>query len=200
MKFMSSQYRDFSAIDAASLAVSVSVDGRTMKMTSITWDAVSHPADEAARKMSPVARAQLNFMKFSDDISSTAGLERWTKCSPACMMYLFHHGNPKNFVDPNGDSVLLYAIERKEPEVIGGIPIPPQALIEAGADVNIANREGTTPLMAAAKKGDVDLVRVLLAHGVAPEAKDKRGLTAINYASAAELRAVLSGKIALPQN
>src|SRR5262249_50701435 len=131
-------------------------------------------------------------MKLADDIATTVGLERWIKYNPACMIYLFHARNPKNSVDSDGESALLYSIKRKEPEVLNNISIPPQALIEAGADVNVGNLKGTTPLMAAAKKGDADLIRDLLAHGADPKAKDKNGRRALDLTHSAELRAMLS--------
>jgi ankyrin repeat protein len=144
------------------------------------------------KKMNPLSRAQLNFLKLADDISTVSGAGQWTKCSAACMVYLFHNGNPKNFVDSSGESVLLDAIERKEPLVLGGLTITPQALIEAGADVNVPNFKGTTPLMGAAKNGDTDLVRDLLAHGALQDAKDKKGQTAFDQAKVPEIRNLLS--------
>ena len=192
MKFMSAKERDFSAVDAASVTVVVSVDGMTARISSVPMDGFSYPSEQAIQKMNPLARTQLNFIKLAEDISNFAGAGQWTKCSAACMMYLFHNGNPKNSVDANGESALLYAIERKEPEVLGGVTITPQALIETGADVNLANSRGTTPLMAAAKKGDADLVRDLLARDADRAARDKKGRTALDVAQNAEVRAMLS--------
>ena len=189
MKFMSAKERDFSVIDAPSLTLTVSVDGKTTQMKSVASDGFSFPSEDAVKKMSPLARAQLNFMKLADDVGATTGIERWTKCSPACMMYIFHSGNPKS---SNGEALLVSEIERKEPEVLGNISIPAQALVEAGADVNLANSQGTTPLMAAAKKGDVDLLRDLLTHGADRNAKDKKGRIALDFAHNAEARAILS--------
>ena len=46
-----------------------------------------------------------------------------------------------------------------------------QALIAAGAEVNVADADGTTPLMRAAFRGSLDVVRVLLAAGADPLAQ-----------------------------
>lgn len=46
------------------------------------------------------------------------------------------------------------------------------ALVSAGADVNRANAEGTTPLMQAAASGSVETAKLLLDHGAAVDAKD----------------------------
>lgn len=53
-------------------------------------------------------------------------------------------------------------------------------LIENKADVNYPDAEGTTPLILAAEQGSVDIVRLLLAAGADPKAKDKKGETAMS--------------------
>jgi ankyrin repeat protein len=44
-------------------------------------------------------------------------------------------------------------------------------LLDAGANPNLANRDGLTPLMYAAGQGRLELVRLLLAHGADVTAK-----------------------------
>jgi len=58
-------------------------------------------------------------------------------------------------------------------------------LIDAGADVNGAQRDGYTPLHSAAANGDAALVDRLLAAGAAGEARNDDGQTAADLASAA---------------
>lgn len=55
-------------------------------------------------------------------------------------------------------------------------------MIDAGADVNAADADGETALMAAAEKGHVSKVKVLLDHGANVNARDRRGKTALQYA------------------
>lgn len=58
-------------------------------------------------------------------------------------------------------------------------------LIEAGADVNAANSNGTTPLMyaktAAVGNGSTDMLQLLLAAGADINARDSAGRTALDY-------------------
>lgn len=58
-------------------------------------------------------------------------------------------------------------------------------LIEAGADVNAANSNGTTPLMyaktAAVGNASTDLLQLLLASGADINARDSAGRTALDY-------------------
>ncbi|MEH0986326.1 ankyrin repeat domain-containing protein [Micromonospora sp. CPCC 205556] len=49
------------------------------------------------------------------------------------------------------------------------------ALLRVGADPNAADREGTTPLYLASVQGTVDLVRLLLAAGAAPDTESGHG-------------------------
>jgi ankyrin repeat protein len=55
-------------------------------------------------------------------------------------------------------------------------------LVEVGADVNVRQRHGWTPLHGAVHMGDADLVRFLLSHGADPKAATDDGETAIDMA------------------
>ena len=52
-----------------------------------------------------------------------------------------------------------------------------QALLAAGADVDVRNHKGQTALHCAAKAGFVDIARLLLAHGAPVDAQDDAGAT-----------------------
>ena len=56
------------------------------------------------------------------------------------------------------------------------------ALIEAGANVNVRDVLGMTPLMWAAHARSLAVVRTLIGAGADPRARDPRGLTAASYA------------------
>ncbi len=52
-------------------------------------------------------------------------------------------------------------------------------LLEYGADINAADKDGTTPLMRAAKMGTVEMLDFLLSKGANLHAKDAQGATAL---------------------
>jgi uncharacterized protein len=58
-------------------------------------------------------------------------------------------------------------------------------LVENGADVNLADKDGVTPLMWLTSSRDegVPLVKYLIAHGANLDAKNKRGMTVFDYAT-----------------
>lgn len=85
---------------------------------------------------------------------------------------LLFAGAAINKQDRNGDTVLLRV---QNHEII-------HCLIKAGADCNIQNKDGTTPLIDAAVTGNVIKMKLLLAAGADPRIKDKAGRTALNYA------------------
>jgi ankyrin repeat protein len=58
-----------------------------------------------------------------------------------------------------------------------------RALISAGADMNVKDSEGWTPLMVAALKGHAKTVVLLLSHGAHIETKNNSGWTALRFAS-----------------
>ncbi|WP_252258611.1 ankyrin repeat domain-containing protein [Erythrobacter aurantius] len=64
-------------------------------------------------------------------------------------------------------------------------------LLEFGADVNWANGRGQTPLMLAAQKGDVSLVKALLKAGAGVDAIDQEGKMATDYADVKALRTLV---------
>jgi ankyrin repeat protein len=55
-------------------------------------------------------------------------------------------------------------------------------LIDAGADVNLADNDGITPLMEAARSGSEAMVQLLLEKGAVKNAKDSHGHTAADIA------------------
>jgi hypothetical protein len=66
--------------------------------------------------------------------------------------------------------------------IVNGRLATVEALISAGANVNIRTVNGTTPLMVAASKGYSDIVKVLLDHGADPGAKKADGVSALAIA------------------
>ena len=57
-----------------------------------------------------------------------------------------------------------------------------RVLIGAGADVNLGDRDGRTPVSWAAIVGDTNVIRILLRAGANPRITDRSGYDAYNYA------------------
>jgi hypothetical protein len=55
-------------------------------------------------------------------------------------------------------------------------------LLAMGADINVRNEAGKTPLMCAAEKGYADMVQVLLQHGANPRLENNQGQSAMTIA------------------
>ncbi|MGQ5702156.1 ankyrin repeat domain-containing protein [Sandaracinobacteroides sp. A072] len=70
----------------------------------------------------------------------------------------------------NGDTALLIAIKRRDPPWIG-------FLLQNGADPNLPDREGNTPLIVSAMGGFSDGVRLLLAGKAQVDMANSRGET-----------------------
>ncbi|QIG55458.1 ankyrin repeat domain-containing protein [Altererythrobacter sp. BO-6] len=58
-----------------------------------------------------------------------------------------------------------------------------EALIKAGAQIEVTNNAGETPLIAAVHRRDAALIRLLLEKGANPDRSDNSGRTARDYAS-----------------
>jgi hypothetical protein len=66
--------------------------------------------------------------------------------------------------------------------IVNGRLATVEALISAGANVNVRTVNGTTPLMVAASKGYSDIVKLLLDHGADARAKKADGVSALAIA------------------
>lgn len=66
--------------------------------------------------------------------------------------------------------------------IVNGRLATVEALIAAGANVNVRTVNGTTPVMVAASKGYSDIVKVLLDQGSDPDAKKADGVSALAIA------------------
>lgn len=66
-----------------------------------------------------------------------------------------------------------------------------KALVDAGAPVNGKQHKGWTPLHEAARHGDVEIARVLLAKGADPKQANDEGVSAIGLAADANNAAML---------
>jgi ankyrin repeat protein len=98
---------------------------------------------------------------------------------------LIQQGAPINEASSSefGWTPLIGAIFHNQTNVV-------HCLVESGADVNLADRNGVTPLMWLTSRGDdgVPLVKFLIAHGARLNAKDKDGITVLGYAQSDPLK------------
>ena len=88
---------------------------------------------------------------------------------------LIKAGADLNGLSAYGDTALhlaSFALKDELPAV--------EMLLEAGADPELQNSDGFTPLTMAAKRRQIEIIRLLLDHGVDINAADGAGRTAIN--------------------
>ena len=133
-----------------------------------------------------------------------AAAERQTEV----VRFLLEKGADLSLRDKNGHSALDHAAEENAGEVVklflgtkegakqvrenvsillnaseeGALPVVRQ-LKEAGANINAAGENGTTPLMVASEEGQEQVVQYLLSAGAEVNAKNKQGWTALAFAA-----------------
>ena len=118
---------------------------------------------------------------------------KYDKCTPlmsvtqSCGIYeeqlvtwLVDNGANVDLQDKDGLTALHYACKTDNScEVVS-------CLIKNGANINACTGNKVTPLMRAAKKGNSDVVSLLIAHGANVDLKDKDGDTAFHYTACEE--------------
>ncbi len=90
---------------------------------------------------------------------------------------LLERGADPNTTSSTGNSVLMYAVEKGNPDIM-------KMLLEQGADVNATGYNKETPLFIAILKNDFQSAKYLLEHGADPNIKDAFGITPLIYAAA----------------
>jgi len=81
---------------------------------------------------------------------------------------LLHKGVIINAIDFKGNSLLLYALYNGNLSYV-------KLLVDKGADINMAAKDGITPLMKAILKNDKGIIKFLLKHEANPNLKDIYG-------------------------
>ena len=120
---------------------------------------------------------------------------KYDKCTPlmsvtqSCGIYeeqlvpvtwLVENGANVDLQDKDGLTALHYACKTDNScEVVS-------CLIKNGANINACTGNKVTPLMRAAKKGNSDVVSLLIAHGANVDLQDKDGDTAFHYSACEE--------------
>jgi Ankyrin repeats (3 copies) len=92
----------------------------------------------------------------------------------ACVELLLELGCPVDGVKKDPPIVTCAANDLLGPKTV-------ELLVAHGADVNAANREGTTAIFECVIKGRVKLARFLMEHGANPTIKDQSGTSALDW-------------------
>lgn len=83
-----------------------------------------------------------------------------------------------------GDTALLIAVRKRAWAVV-------DALLQKGADPNISNALGVSPILMAAEKGDIEYIDRLVAHGGRVDHRDLQGRSALHYAAKRDQRRIV---------
>lgn len=83
-----------------------------------------------------------------------------------------------------GDTALLIAVRKRAWAVVG-------ALLQKGADPNISNALGVSPILMTAEKGDIEYIDQLVAHGGRVDHRDSQGRSALHYAAKHDQRRIV---------
>ena len=94
-------------------------------------------------------------------------------------VFLIKHGALVNRKDNNGRTPLSCVIEANPDELSEYSDII-QLLLDNGADVVAADRQGVTLMHKAAAAGNKDIILLLLKHGASVDAKDNNGRTLLH--------------------
>lgn len=97
--------------------------------------------------------------------------------NPTAVQILLSHGARVDFsANLGGDTALHYACQQFNVEVV-------RQLIKAGADPNVRDTHGWTPLKRAAEGNQLEMAEALLGAGADPLVSDKEGLRPLLYAA-----------------
>jgi ankyrin repeat protein len=94
--------------------------------------------------------------------------------------YLKEHFNPNARASEDCPLILAATLQHDWETV--------RRLLQAGASVDLADESGLTPLMAAAREGNVDILRTFISVVTKVDAADRNGHSALHYAIAARKR------------
>lgn len=112
--------------------------------------------------------------------------------NPECAELLLERGMPVDIrTEYGGRTALMATTYFEEREAIAG------KLLEAGARIDACDILGQTALMYAAKRGNLELVRLLLAAGADASLKDVFGKDALVHAGSEKIREAISASRAV---
>ena len=131
------------------------------------------PLHAAAQRWDVAMVEKLVAARAKPDAAETSGLTALMMAahtgSLAVVRALLAHGaNVNAATTETGDTALMWAIADRHTEIA-------DALLDAHADVHVSSTKGFTPLMFAARNGDVVLAKKLVAHGALHSAHGRLG-------------------------
>jgi ankyrin repeat protein len=129
--------------------------------------------EDWAEMVQLLIRHGLNLSRQQSALHSSTSVEM--------LQFLLDHGAPINGRDAHGATYLetLVSDADSDSEMEEKIEL----LIQRGANVNIPDNDGATPLL---KCASVEIVNLLIEHGANVNAADKRGMTALHLAATDE--------------
>lgn len=107
-------------------------------------------------------------------VEQSVGMVSFAVMEPRILKQLLNYGLNPNVFDKRGQPILITSV--------GGFNANleiTQLLIRAGADLNIEDPQGRTPLIAAVEAGNIKALKLLLEAGANVNARTKKGLTAV---------------------
>src|SRR6516164_3335560 len=119
---------------------------------------------------------------------SAAEREDW-----AAVHELLQKGIAVNVQGPDGSTALLWTTHNRSLQIVRG-------LIAAGADPNLANQYGVSPLLEACRQGNAATAFVLLSAGANPSQPGTEGETPLMAASATGILEIVQKLITLGVN
>src|ERR1700733_1759841 len=122
------------------------------------------------------------------DVNSQSWDEAWTPSLQAAenrqhgfMRFLIQNGADVDAKTKNGTTALILSAREDETDMTADLQAV-EILLRSGANPNLADASGVTPLMIAARCEGSDLVRLLLQFGADPNVEDKSHRTALTNA------------------
>jgi len=142
------------------------------------WDALFHKLiyiESMGAQEFLKALAEIINVNVRQETSPLWAAIKWTCDNELLKILLKRTGTDPNLRSTKGNTVLHLAVCEYNRRVI-------EILLDHGARVDEINDRIKTPLMKAAKFGNEEVVKLLLAHGADPNRRDEFDLTALHYA------------------
>jgi len=163
-----------------------------MSTMALAKKVIAHGVDVNARQTKAMRDGYRN--SWFNELGATALLIASKGADAEMMRFLVANGADATLTNVNGTTPLMLAsgIEMyNQGEDSGTLDEALEAVkvaLQIGADVNLANKRGETPLHGAAYRGSNEIVQLLVDHGAALDAKTQGGMTPLMIANGEDYR------------